>query len=169
MTKMTTPRKKNQTTLIDAQAERLGEAVGDLIRAYQFRDRNEICCHGVSVSQCYALDALYRKGPLTMGQLSDYLYLDVSTVTRVVDQLKGEGYIERVQDADDRRVVRAEITRGGRAMVRKIRGSLADDYRNVIESIPVAGRNAVISAVEQLHTAFLSRSSCCADRRPEKE
>jgi len=157
-----------QKTLLDEQTERLGEAVGDLIRAYQFRDRNEICCHGVSVSQCYALEALYRNGGLTMGQLSDYLYLDVSTVTRVIDQLKGLGYVERVPDTDDRRVVRAEITRGGRAIVRKIRGSLADDYRNVIESIPVAGRNAVIAAVEQLHTAFLSRSSCCADRRPEE-
>jgi MarR family 2-MHQ and catechol resistance regulon transcriptional repressor len=161
--------KTPQKTALDAQAERLGEAVGDLIRAYQFRDRNEICCHGVSVSQCYALEALHRKGPLTMGRLSDYLYLDVSTVTRVVDQLKAEGYVERVQDPDDRRVVRAEITRGGRAVVRKIRGSLAADYRNVIESIPADSRDAVVGAVEQLHTAFLTRSSCCADRRPAKE
>jgi DNA-binding MarR family transcriptional regulator len=150
-----------------SQAERLGEAVGDLIRAYQFRDRNEICCHGVSVSQCYALDALYRNGALTMGQLSDYLYLDVSTVTRVVDQLKGFGYAERVPDPGDRRVVRAELTKDGRAMVRKIRGSLADDYRNVVDSIPEESREAVIGAVEQLLDAFLRRSSCCADRRPE--
>ena len=161
-----TPRKSRQT--LDQQAERLGDAVGDLIRAYQFRDRNEICCHGVSVSQCYALDALYRKGPLAMGQLADYLYLDVSTVTRVVDQLEGEGYSERVPDPADRRVVRVEITRGGRAIVRKIRRGLVDDYRRVIEAIPAGSREAVIGAVEQLLGAFLRRSSCCADRRPEE-
>jgi len=150
-----------------SQAERLGEAVGDLVRAYQFRDRNEICCHGVSISQCYALDALHRRGALTMGQLSDFLYLDLSTVTRVIDQLKGFGYAERVPDPDDRRVIRAELTKEGRAMVRKIRGSLAGDYRNVIDSIPEDSREAVIAAVEQLLDAFLRRSACCADRRPE--
>jgi DNA-binding MarR family transcriptional regulator len=103
-----------------------------------------------------------------MGQLADYLYLDVSTVTRVVDQLQGAGFGERVRDPRDRRVVRVEITDGGRKIVREIRRSLVEDYRNVIESIPGGSREAVIGAVEQLLDAFLRRSSCCADRRPEE-
>ena len=150
---------------LDRQTERLGEAFGDLIRAYQFRDRNEICCHDVSVSQCYAMDALRRHGPLTMGQLGEHLYLDASTVTRVIDQLAKAGYVERVTDPADRRVVRARLTRSGTASVDRIRESLLDDYRGVLEAIPVGSRQNVIDSVELLLQALLARG-CCAERRP---
>src|SRR5690606_18937495 len=39
-------------------AAALQRALSDLIRVYQFRDRDRICCHDISVSQCYALEAL---------------------------------------------------------------------------------------------------------------
>ena len=32
--------------------------MADLVRVYQFRDRDHICCHDVSVTQCYALEML---------------------------------------------------------------------------------------------------------------
>ncbi len=151
--------------LLAQQVERLGNAVGDLMRACQFRDRNEICCHGVSVSQCYALDALERRGPLAMGELATYLYLDVSTVTRLVDQLEDEAYIERGPDPADRRKVQVELTPAGSAKVQEIRSHLHADYGKVIDAIPEESREAVIAAVEELLAAFLQRSSCCADRQ----
>jgi DNA-binding MarR family transcriptional regulator len=152
-------------TTLNKQTERLGEAFSGLIRAYQFRDRNEICCHDVSVSQCYTMEALQRHGPLTMGQIGEHLYLDVSTVTRVVDQLAKQGYVERVTDPDDRRVIRAALTRSGTTSVNRIRESLLDDYRGVLEAIPVGSRKDVIDAIELLLNAFTSRG-CCAKRRP---
>ena len=135
-------------TILDKQTERLGEAFGDLIRAYQFRDRNEICCHDVSVSQCYTMDALYRRGPLTMGEIGEHLYLDVSTVTRLVDQLAKMGYVERIADPHDRRIVRAKLTRSGTASINRIRESLLDDYRRVLQAVPATSREDVIGAIE---------------------
>ena len=46
----------------DATAEELHAALSALIRVYQFRDRDRICCHDVSVTQCYALEALVKLG-----------------------------------------------------------------------------------------------------------
>lgn len=51
------------TSAIDADAEALHTAVADLVRVYQFRDRDRICCHDISVTQCYALEALVEHGP----------------------------------------------------------------------------------------------------------
>jgi DNA-binding MarR family transcriptional regulator len=86
------------------QARRLHRAVTELVRRYQFRDRNEICCFGVSVSQCHALEALGQAGELTMGELASQMHLSVSTMTRVVDQLVARGLAQRGEDAKDRRV-----------------------------------------------------------------
>jgi hypothetical protein len=37
-------------------AETFHAALSELVRVYQFRDRDRICCHDVSVTQCYALE-----------------------------------------------------------------------------------------------------------------
>jgi hypothetical protein len=52
---------------LDRDAALLYEALSDLLRVYQFRDRDRICCHDISVTQCYALESLVREGPLTQN------------------------------------------------------------------------------------------------------
>lgn len=165
MTKSTTSKKRN--TPLDRQAERLGDVFGDLVRWYQFRDRNEICCHGVSVTQCYAMDALSRRGPLTMGRLAELLYLDVSTVTRVVDQLLRGGHVERVADPDDRRVVRARLTAEGERITLLIRSQLLDGFREVLSRIPGDSRDVLIDGIEQLYHAFVARGCCVPDDKAQ--
>ena len=46
-------RKKDQLT---QDSEDLYEALNQLVRVYQFRDRDRICCYDVSVTQCYAIE-----------------------------------------------------------------------------------------------------------------
>ena len=71
------------------------DALSDLVRVYQFRDRDRICCYDISVSQCYALEALVRRGGMTLNDLAAQLYLDKSTASRVVDALERKGYVAR--------------------------------------------------------------------------
>ena len=74
-----------------ATRRRLHEAVADLVRVYQFRDRDRICCHDVSVTQCYALETLVEHGPLRLSALAERLFLDKSTTSRVVSSARSEG------------------------------------------------------------------------------
>ena len=149
---------------IHYQAERLAEVFGDLVRAYQFRDRNEICCHGVTVSQCYTLEALDRQGPMTMSELGNFLFLDISTVSRVIDQLEDAGHVVRIEDADDGRITRVQLTRKGQGIQARIEKSLRDDYKCILEVIPTRSRDDVVRAVTLLLEGFTSRG-CCLERR----
>ncbi len=90
---------------------------------YQFRDRDRICCYDVSVTQCYALEALVRRGGMTLNDLAAHLYLDKSTASRVVDALERKGYVDRPPHPDDRRALLLEATAAGRALDGKIRDS----------------------------------------------
>src|SRR5262245_14728391 len=80
---------------LHADAESLHAALSELVRVYQFRDRDRICCHDVSVTQCYALEALLRRGPSSLNELASELYLDKSTASRVVATLRRKGYVTR--------------------------------------------------------------------------
>jgi DNA-binding MarR family transcriptional regulator len=52
--------------------------------------------------------------PLTMGELSSQLDVPMSTATRIVDGLVRGGMVERVNDPNDRRVVRVGMSKTGR-------------------------------------------------------
>lgn len=43
---------------LDEASERLHRLTKELIRRYKFRDWNQICCYGISISQSHILDAL---------------------------------------------------------------------------------------------------------------
>ncbi len=140
------------------QAERLYEVFAELVRGYQFRDREGICCHGVSVSQCYTLDTLGRRGPTSMGELADCLYLEISTMTRVVDQLVLRQLVAREADPKDRRICRIRITRKGKSLISKIRGELIKEHEMVLRNIPAQSREAVIDAMSNLLSACSGRT-----------
>ena len=142
------------------QAERFYQVFAELARGYQFRDQEEICCHGISVSQCYTLDALKTHGPMAMGDLAGRLHLEISTMTRVVDHLVADDLATRVTDAKDRRVCRVQLTRKGRSLISKIRAELITRYEVVLREIPAQSREAVITTMSRLLSAFEERESC---------
>jgi DNA-binding MarR family transcriptional regulator len=54
--------------------------------------------------------------PLTMSELSSELNVPMSTATRIVDGLVRSGMAERVNDSNDRRVVRVGMSQNGREL-----------------------------------------------------
>lgn len=54
-----------------------------------------------------------RQGNLTMGEVANVLSASLSSATRTIDLLVERGYVERVHDAGDRRVVRVALTGKG--------------------------------------------------------
>ncbi|MHC4082106.1 MAG: MarR family winged helix-turn-helix transcriptional regulator [Planctomycetota bacterium] len=139
------------------QAERLYQVFAELVRGYQLRDREGICCHGLSVSQCYTLEALEAHGPATMGELASRMFLELSSMTRIVDRLVADKLASRAADPTDRRVCRVQITRQGRALVSRVRSELIREQELMLREIPAGSREAVISAMSHLLSAFKQR------------
>ncbi len=135
------------------QAQQLHKAVTTLVKKYQFRDRNDICCHGISVSQCYTLQALEESGVLTMQVLADELQLAVSTVTRIVDQLVNKQLVERQSAVRDRRVCQVRLTASGSELLHTIQAEFVAREQAILQRIPAVSRDHVIWAIGELSRA----------------
>lgn len=151
---------------VEKQARQLRQVVGDLVQRYRFRDRQEICCHGVSVSQCHALAALEGDGEATMGQLAGGVQLSVSTMTRVVDQLVGKELVERVASPRDRRVCCVRLTEEGKDLLGTINGGLLEMEKSILDRIAPADRENMIASLGLLVEAIDQwrsecRGECC--------
>jgi DNA-binding MarR family transcriptional regulator len=57
-----------------------------------------------------------RREPITMREVSAVLETPLSSATRLVDALVENGFVERVADPQDRRVVRIALTDAGKAL-----------------------------------------------------
>jgi MarR family 2-MHQ and catechol resistance regulon transcriptional repressor len=139
----------------DARA--LHAAVSDLVRLYQFRDRDRICCHDISVTQCHALEALVERGPSRSQALADALRLDKSTTTRVIDALVRKGYVERRPDPDDARAVSLCVTGEGRALYERINDELIDQQVGLLRDLDPELRAAATEVVRRLARAAQGR------------
>lgn len=126
---------------LDRDAADLHAALSELIRVYQFRDREKITCHDLSVTQAHALEVLGDNGPLSMNELAGRLFLDKSTTSRVIDSLERKGLARRDTNPADRRALRLSATAGGRQLLDTIRsGILAEEKRLLAEFEPAVRR-----------------------------
>lgn len=141
-------------------AVRFHRALTDFVRQYQFRNRCEILCYGITVSQCYLLHTLDDKGPLAMQDLASRLCLKISTVTRLVDALVKKRLVSRRKNAQDKRVVRVELTDAGRRVHEKITEDLLAREEELLASLSDDVRDGVVEAISMLlhHMAPESRS-----------
>jgi MarR family transcriptional regulator, 2-MHQ and catechol-resistance regulon repressor len=156
-----------ESTALQADAETLHAALSELVRVYQFRDRDRICCHDISVTQCYALEALLRRGPSGLKELAGDLYLDKSTASRVVAALERKRYVSRRTHPDDARAVVLAVTPAGRRLYDRIRADLVGETRRLVEDFEPEVREAAARLILRLARAAAARSGvaqgspCC--------
>ncbi|TAL77093.1 MAG: MarR family transcriptional regulator [Burkholderiaceae bacterium] len=153
--------------LLTRDAEALHEALNELIRVYQFRDRGHICCYDVSVTQCYALETLVKQGPLRLQALAEEMYLDKSTASRVVNALERKGYVVRIEDAQDRRAIQLQSTASGQALYSAIRADLIAEERAMIEGLSPEVRQASLMLLRQLARAAQARCDTQTNSLPQ--
>jgi MarR family transcriptional regulator, 2-MHQ and catechol-resistance regulon repressor len=142
---------------ISVDAVALQAAVAELVRVYQFRDRDSICCYDVSVTQCHALETLVEHGSMRQGALAERLFLDKSTTSRVVAALLKKGYVEQADDPADGRAVVLRATRSGRSLCARIGADLVAQQEQLLGDLTPEVRAGVIAVLRRLAQAADAR------------
>ena len=115
--------------------EEFHKTIIEIIKKYQFRDRNEVTCFGISVSQCYILETLYSHGSMNVKDLARNMHLAISTITRLVDQLEKKEYVVRKQDKNDSRIRNIELTKNGEEIFLKSWKGVFESEKEIFERI----------------------------------
>jgi DNA-binding MarR family transcriptional regulator len=141
----------------DHDARDLQRALTDLIRVYQFRDRDAVCCYDVSPGQSHALERLAVRGAMTMNEFASSLFLEKSSASRLADGLQRKGYVARRAHPDDKRSLQLELTARGRKLFEKIDRDLLEERREVLGELDPSHRKAVIRSIARLAEAAAER------------
>ena len=146
--------------VLQRQVEAFHEALSDFVRAYLLGERDQICCHDISLTQCYALDALLRRGPSTLNALAAELCLDKSTASRVVTTLRRKGYVGRATHPGDARAVLLDVTSAGRRLHDRIRTDRIAERTDLLAGFPPEVREGITDVMRRLAGATRQRMTC---------
>lgn len=80
----------------------------------------DVARHGLSLTEFAALEALYHRGDMLVGELQRKVLKSSGGITYVVDRLQEKGLAERKPCATDRRAIYAAITPAGRQLMDRI-------------------------------------------------
>ncbi|GAB6109336.1 MarR family winged helix-turn-helix transcriptional regulator [Fusibacter bizertensis] len=101
------------------------------------------------------LTVLYEhKAPLTMKEIAERIGKDKSTVTVLVNHLLKQGYIERIQNLEDKRITLIALTDLGKAIEVKYRGISKRVVDTAYEGFSDEEKVLFLKALKQMNTNF---------------
>ena len=106
---------------------------------------------GSSLQAWRVLAALRDRDGRRMGDLSTTTSIEVSTLTRLVDNMEKTGLVTRRRDANDTRAVLLHVTAAGRRLTRRIL-PIAERYETVaLKGFGVAEADSLKAALRRLY------------------
>ena len=136
----------------DRAITHVSQLIQSFARFYQLRRRDDLCRHGVTVTQCYGLEAIVAAGALGITALARELSLNKSSASRVVESLCDLGLVTWTPAPGDARAKRVTPTRAGLALSRRIHDDIEQEHMRLLK--PFAPRD--IEACRQLLSALVA-------------
>ena len=93
--------------------------------------------HGITGQQLWALRIITSSPGISLGELSERMYLHVSTGSALVDRLAAKRHLVRDRSAEDRRMLQLRVTPRG---------------RRIIARVPPSGFLAMMQDIDRLST-----------------
>ncbi|MFD0047769.1 MarR family winged helix-turn-helix transcriptional regulator [Actinomycetes bacterium NPDC127524] len=86
----------------------------------------------ITPPQFVALQWLSEDGDMTIGELSNKMFLAFSTTTDLVDRMEKNELVQRVKDEKDRRVVRIHLLNEGKRIIDEVIEKRQDYLRDLL-------------------------------------
>lgn len=102
------------------QVEHLEKSLRMVAQILKQKGREILNQFPITPPQFVALQWLWEDGDMTIGELSNKLYLACSTTTDLVDRMEKNELVERVKSENDRRVVRIHLLEKGETIIQEV-------------------------------------------------
>jgi len=124
----------------------LGE-VQRLVRAYADR---QAARYGITRAQWAVLAKVERYEGMKQTELAEQMEMQPITLTRLIDKLCDNGWIERRGDETDRRVNRLYLKKAARPLLGKLAGLRSELTATALEGINPADAHRMLSQLETI-------------------
>jgi DNA-binding MarR family transcriptional regulator len=137
-----------------------------LVRAYADRAG---ACHGITRAQWAVLAKVERNEGMKQTELAEQMEMQPITLTRLIDKLCEQGWIERRGDDTDRRVNRLFLKTAAKPLLAKLGGLRSEITATALDGISPDDAQRMLSQLEQIKDNVRNAlQSLCEEQKKEQ-
>ena len=87
---------------------------------------------------------------LTLKEAAEFVLVSLPAASRMVDDLVRRGFVERHEDAEDRRMKRVSLTDDGRSVIRRLNAARLNSLEQFTQTLTDAERRKLSAALSKL-------------------
>ena len=112
-----------------------GFILNDVARLMRTTFDRRVRSLGLTRSQWWVLNHLYRNDGVTQSELADMLEIEKPTLGRLLDRLEAKGWVRRGNDLNDRRAKRVYLTEEVAPAMKAMRAAAAEVRREALSGL----------------------------------
>ena len=124
-----------------------GFILNDVARLLRTAFDRRVKSLGLTRSQWWVLNHLYRNDGITQSELADILEVERATLGRLLDRLETKGWVRREGHADDRRAKRVFLTEEVEPALKAMRAAAAELRRDALSGISAEDQSRFVDAL----------------------
>lgn len=142
--------------------EKIGESLHRLIHSYRHQVRESLLSSGVSipVTHLRSLKCIKKIANCSAKDISDRLALDKSQITRVLKELVGSGYVEKVRNPENHRSQLLSLTQAGDELLTELMTLDQSAVEKMTQNLTEQQINEFIHIAETMVSNLHPSTSC---------
>lgn len=141
----------NKTILDPDQVAFLEKELRHISGIIKQKGREILSTYTITPPQFVALQWLLELGDMTIGDLSNKMYLAFSTTTDLIDRMEKSELVKRIRDEQDRRVVRIHLLEEGARIIEEVIDKRQQYLEDVLQHFDQAEVANLAILLEKLH------------------
>ena len=115
------------------------------------KGREILSNYTITPPQFDALQWLHEIGDMTIGELSNKMYLAFSTTTDLIDRMEKAQLVKRVKEEHDRRVVRIHLLEAGETIIQEVIAKRQEYLKDLLEQFEATEAEEMLRLLTKLH------------------
>jgi MarR family transcriptional regulator, transcriptional regulator for hemolysin len=124
-----------------------GFILNDVARLLRTAFDRRVKSLGLTRSQWWVLNHLYRNDGITQSELAEILEVERATLGRLLDRLEAKGWVRREGHAGDRRAKRVFLTEEVEPALKAMRAAAAELRRDALTGISTEEQSRFVDAL----------------------
>jgi DNA-binding MarR family transcriptional regulator len=143
--------------------------LGELQRLVRLYADKQAARYGITRAQWAVLAKVERIEGLKQTELAELLEMQPITLTRLIDKLCDNGWIERRADLTDRRVNRLYLRKAARPLLGKLSGLRSEITATALDGINPSDAHRLLALLESIKENVRNAIQVPAGEPPKKE
>ena len=135
---------------VQGQIKQIIQLIRKLVRARELYTKELIKKYHLSASQLHCILVLHEMGPIPPSQIAKHIMVNSSTVTGVIDRLENKGFLQRVRNSKDRRVITISLTKEGEKLAMHAPLPILEQMVEGLKGLPDQERSQIIQSLQKL-------------------